>query len=262
MFARGSRYRNLPESSPVNAEGEYLRGKDLRIIARTPGQFLHTVSQGDRLDLVALKYYGDPTKWWQISDANSAPFPTDLLDRQPLVEETFVLACPDFDLRFTPLLTALSAFGEVRTGRRDFFDRVEASAPDFLESTVTVLHDPLTTPHAGIVTAVKAHGFRLLRTFAWTQGTLAADAFTFDDDNVKGRWDQLMANLARQRGVQYVQSEVADKTLTVSYNATMVRGERQAIVDSIRLAGFAALGEPRLTTRLGTSITVPPNQIT
>ncbi len=30
----------------------------------------YVVSQGDRLDLLALKWYGDATKWWVIADVN------------------------------------------------------------------------------------------------------------------------------------------------------------------------------------------------
>src|SRR6266542_2938191 len=73
MFAKGSRYRNLPESSPVDADGERKRGKQLRLIAQPESQFLHAVQEKDRLDLLAYKYYGDPTRWWQIADANAAP---------------------------------------------------------------------------------------------------------------------------------------------------------------------------------------------
>src|SRR5258707_892578 len=85
MFAKGSRYRNLTQSSPVNGRGGRLRGTDLRLIEPTSGQFLHTVRDRDRLDLLAYKYYADPTRWWQICDANPQfAFPNDLLDRGPL----------------------------------------------------------------------------------------------------------------------------------------------------------------------------------
>src|SRR5262249_5322347 len=116
MFIKGSRYRSLPESSPVDANGERLRGKDLRLIPDTPGQFLHTVRQGDRLDLLAFKYYDDATKWWQIADANpQEPLPSDLLDRRPLVLEHFALFHPDFQTRFRDLGVELSAIGQVTT---------------------------------------------------------------------------------------------------------------------------------------------------
>src|SRR6266542_1708341 len=119
MFSKSSRYRNLPESSPVNAQGERLRGKELRLTPPTPGRFLHTVHEGDRLDLLAFKYYGDPSRWWQISDANSElSFPADLLDRRPVVEELLALSATGFAERVNELRIALSACGGPSPGIR------------------------------------------------------------------------------------------------------------------------------------------------
>jgi len=39
----------------------------------------HTVRQGDRLDLIAAKYLGDPLMFWLICDANGAIDPRDLV---------------------------------------------------------------------------------------------------------------------------------------------------------------------------------------
>ena len=39
----------------------------------------HTVKQGDRLDLIAAKYLGDPLIFWLICDANGAIRPEDLV---------------------------------------------------------------------------------------------------------------------------------------------------------------------------------------
>src|SRR5262245_57562252 len=133
MFIKGSRYRNLPESSPVNALGERLRGKELRFIRRLSGRFLHTVSDSDRLDLLSFKYYGDTTRWWQIADANPEfAFPTDLLDRGPAVEETFVLAHAGFAERYRGLLFDLQAFGEVRESQLGFFTEAQPRPAHFL----------------------------------------------------------------------------------------------------------------------------------
>jgi hypothetical protein len=38
----------------------------------------HTVKQGDRLDLLAAKYLGDPLMFWLLCDANGAIDPDDL----------------------------------------------------------------------------------------------------------------------------------------------------------------------------------------
>ena len=40
----------------------------------------HTVSQGDRLDLLAAKYLGDPLIYWLICDANGAIRPDQLVE--------------------------------------------------------------------------------------------------------------------------------------------------------------------------------------
>ena len=39
----------------------------------------HQVKQGDRLDLIAAKYLGDPLIFWLICDANGAIEPHDLV---------------------------------------------------------------------------------------------------------------------------------------------------------------------------------------
>lgn len=43
-------------------------------------KFLHyTVQMGDRVDILASRYFGDPTLWWIIADANpEILFPTAL----------------------------------------------------------------------------------------------------------------------------------------------------------------------------------------
>ncbi len=40
----------------------------------------HTVKSGDRLDLIAAKYLGDPLMAWLICDANGAVDPNELTD--------------------------------------------------------------------------------------------------------------------------------------------------------------------------------------
>lgn len=40
----------------------------------------HTVKQGDRLDLIAAKYLGDPLMFWLLCDANGAVRPDELVE--------------------------------------------------------------------------------------------------------------------------------------------------------------------------------------
>ena len=80
MFFKGSRYKNIPEYSVMDASGKVSKAESLRWIPDTSGTFMHTIKESDRLDLLAYKYYGDAKKWWLICDANSEVFlPLDLL---------------------------------------------------------------------------------------------------------------------------------------------------------------------------------------
>lgn len=51
---------------------------DHAVLPEIPAQqddLTHLVSQGDRLDLLASRYYGDPTLWWVIAVANGLDLP-------------------------------------------------------------------------------------------------------------------------------------------------------------------------------------------
>src|SRR5262245_61543661 len=168
MFSKGSRYRNLPESSVLTAQGERLRGKELRVMPRLSGRFQHTVRDGDRLDLLAFKYYGDAGRWWQIADANPEfEFPADMLDELPAVEERLVLRHDGFYDRFEDLRTTLDQMGEVRVGETSSFEGdTAAREPDFIESSIIMKYDGSAATRLQIVTAIKAR-FHLLRCFTW-----------------------------------------------------------------------------------------------
>ena len=121
MFEKGSRYKDLPEISTPDAYDRVSRSKTLRRIPDTPGIFLHTANQADRLDLLAYRYYGDPRKWWLICDGNpDFALPTDLLDRDPITQEIFVFMpdCPD---KWPDLIRAVQALHGVRKVLADIF---------------------------------------------------------------------------------------------------------------------------------------------
>ncbi len=40
---------------------------------------MHAVQQGDRIDVIAARYLGDPLLYWRIADANLAVRPDDPL---------------------------------------------------------------------------------------------------------------------------------------------------------------------------------------
>jgi nucleoid-associated protein YgaU len=43
-----------------------------------PDDRFHLVVDGDRVDLLAYRYLGDPTLWWIIGDVNDIGFPLEL----------------------------------------------------------------------------------------------------------------------------------------------------------------------------------------
>ncbi len=63
----------------------YVDGADESIGVRSkievssqPDDVFHVARAGDRMDLLAYKYLGDPTLWWVICDYNDIFFPLDL----------------------------------------------------------------------------------------------------------------------------------------------------------------------------------------
>lgn len=79
MFERGSRYETVTEDVYVDAAGHEHPYKLLRILPE-PGASVHThvVVAGDRLDLLAHAYLGNPELFWRICDANAALRPEEL----------------------------------------------------------------------------------------------------------------------------------------------------------------------------------------
>ena len=79
MFFKGSRYANVGEHEITGSKGLVVRYKKVRLIPRTEAQMAHTVSQGERLDHIAHRYYRDPERFWRVCDANCAMWPDDLV---------------------------------------------------------------------------------------------------------------------------------------------------------------------------------------
>ena len=249
MFVRGSRYRNLPESSPLDAAGQRLRGKDLRVIPRSVGRFLHTVQDRERLDLLAFKYYGDASKWWQICDANPAfPFPNDLLDRRPLVEERLALASPGADAAFAALVTGLTAIGTVHLAEGDFV------------ASTLVMSFAAPAQRALVLNEIAVRDFHFLRSFAWTEGALLAEAFTIENQLLKLRWRQLYEDLSVLPGIVEIEPNLTDAVFRILYNSALT--PRSDIRAAVEQQGFAVVGQSSYAIeRVGDAIVVPPNEI-
>lgn len=83
MFGPNSRYYLTPTAKLSLADGTevvYLR----RRFVPSPERFAlieeHIVSEGERLDLIAHQYLGDPEQFWRIADANGAVRPEELTE--------------------------------------------------------------------------------------------------------------------------------------------------------------------------------------
>jgi hypothetical protein len=79
MFARGSRYERVPQGQWRDATGAAHPFVLLRVIPTPRALQSHRVVDGDRLDLLAYRYFGDPEQFWRICDGNAALWPDDLL---------------------------------------------------------------------------------------------------------------------------------------------------------------------------------------
>jgi len=70
VFFEGSRYLRVAEYSTVDASGSRRTLKRAREAPLVEVAQLYQVREGDRLDLLAQKFYRNPRKWWLIADAN------------------------------------------------------------------------------------------------------------------------------------------------------------------------------------------------
>ena len=82
MIFRGSRYEALARTPLVveSDDGRQHAALAIRFIPHTPATYRHTIAAGERLDLLAHRYYGDPERFWAIADANGEIDPEDLLE--------------------------------------------------------------------------------------------------------------------------------------------------------------------------------------
>jgi hypothetical protein len=83
-FPTDSRYYGFSTLTYTTPGGQQITYLARRIVPQ-PGSpnfatiATHTVHQGDRLDLIAAKYLGDPLIFWLICDANGAIEPETLV---------------------------------------------------------------------------------------------------------------------------------------------------------------------------------------
>ncbi|HET7461548.1 MAG TPA: hypothetical protein VFJ82_09865 [Longimicrobium sp.] len=134
MFSRISRYRLLPDEATPDARGFTVAWKSLRLVPPTPGTFLHTVEEADRLDHLGVRYYSQPRDWWRIADANPAFLsPWALLGKEPRATVRIPVAWVGFEAPWAALLATLRALPGV--------ERAAAGTEDALLPTLIVADD-------------------------------------------------------------------------------------------------------------------------
>jgi hypothetical protein len=82
-FGPNSRYHGLPTATYVMPDGRtvvYVRRRFILPPERFALLQEHEVYQGDRLDVLAAHYLGDPQAFWRICDANVAIRPDELTE--------------------------------------------------------------------------------------------------------------------------------------------------------------------------------------
>ncbi|MEV0536001.1 LysM domain-containing protein [Kitasatospora sp. NPDC050463] len=81
MTDPGSRYAEAARRSRLvtTQDGRVHAVLPTRFVPPTTGWYHHTVVEGDRLDLLAARYYGRADRFWLIADANPGVDPEDLL---------------------------------------------------------------------------------------------------------------------------------------------------------------------------------------
>ncbi|MEV0898912.1 LysM domain-containing protein [Actinoplanes sp. NPDC049802] len=80
-YPRTSRYADAEIAVHTRADGTEVRYARHRILPPLPGRedtATHTVTAGERPDLLGRRYFGDPEQWWRIADANPVLDPREL----------------------------------------------------------------------------------------------------------------------------------------------------------------------------------------
>ncbi|MGF1648490.1 MAG: hypothetical protein ACFCVF_16450 [Kineosporiaceae bacterium] len=79
MIDRRSRYASTPVLELPDGHGGVTRVLDLRAVAPPRAVLAVVPTDTDRLDLLAWRYYRDPTRFWRICDASPEPDPFDVV---------------------------------------------------------------------------------------------------------------------------------------------------------------------------------------
>ena len=76
MISESSRYAGCVLY--VDGADEFIGERSRIDTPSEPDDVFHVLQDGDRIDLLAYRYLGDPTLWWVICDYNDIFLPFDL----------------------------------------------------------------------------------------------------------------------------------------------------------------------------------------
>ncbi len=87
MVFKGSRYTDAEVIQPLGPDGKSPRVLASRLIPAVAGVLDHVASDAERIDQLAANFYGDPTKYWLILDANPATLnPFELIEAGRIIK--------------------------------------------------------------------------------------------------------------------------------------------------------------------------------
>jgi hypothetical protein len=82
-FPTSSRYYNIDTAALEKPGHEPVVFLKRRFVPRAERFSLlteHSLTQGERLDNITSRYYGDPEQFWRICDSNNVLFPNELTE--------------------------------------------------------------------------------------------------------------------------------------------------------------------------------------
>jgi hypothetical protein len=81
MFSANSRYAKQALYTATTSDGRHVQAVTLPLPRPVALSGFYVRPVGERLDLVAARFLGDPTGFWKLCDANNAPVPDALAAR-------------------------------------------------------------------------------------------------------------------------------------------------------------------------------------
>jgi hypothetical protein len=153
MATKNSRYRTNPAVVGPDVRGRITLAQHARPLPAVTGTFRHVLADGDRVDVLADPYYGDPMAWWQICDANPEFLsPWALFGQEPVITVAFTVAPrgdQSWEQLWSTLFDALSALPGV--------ERITVADSGATTAQIAVTHNRLSSPN--LKECITAAGF-------------------------------------------------------------------------------------------------------